>query len=165
MHWMKPLVAPMIARCSGGAFAFENPAADPSLHHQKSKVTPLFDCHSHTGSAVGPGSLHAPYSSGVALHSRLLAIFPGRLPARRRFSSQLGRSSAAKPRVGFRCAGGMAPALCHPPFAGPRPLAFPRLDPSPLRCCFSRSSRQSFLLESLDHRHRRDVLLHLPPSL
>src|ERR1022692_4781316 len=47
------------------------PAADPSLHHQKSKVTPLFDCHSDTGSAVGPGSLHAPYSSGIALHSPL----------------------------------------------------------------------------------------------
>jgi peptidoglycan/LPS O-acetylase OafA/YrhL len=33
------------------------------------------------------------------------------------------------------------------------------------RCCLSRSFRQSLLFESLDHRHRRDVLLHLPPSL
>jgi len=156
------------AKCGGqqlGAVLPTGPVADPSLHHRKSKVTPLFDRHSHTGSAVGPGSLHAPYSSGIALHTRVRTIFPGWIPARRRFSSRLGRSSAAKHRVGFRCAGGMAPAICHPPFASPRPLAFPRLDPSRLRCCLSRSSRQSFLLESLDHRHRRDVLLHLPPSL
>ena len=127
------------------------------------------DCRSYTGCLVGtsplPARLSASLSSRLALDSRVCSIFSGRIPAGRRFSGKLGRSSAAKSGMGRGCAGGMAAVVCAPPFAGADPLAVSRMDLSSLLRRVSRPPRQSFLLQSLDHSHWRDVLLDLPAAL
>ena len=61
--------------------------------------------------------------------------------------------------------GGVAPAICDSPFEYPLALAFSRLGLPPLLCRFSRAPRQSYFFKSLDHSHRRDVLLDLSASL